>query len=108
MATPFNELRPKFSPDGSVVAYTSDETGEHEVYVRGLSGGSPQRVSRNGGDFPLWRRDWRELVFAAPDGTIMSTEVSRGESKQFSTAIPLFKVSFRSDSASGYQYDMAP
>ena len=39
---------PRFSPDGRWLAYTSDESGRLEVYVRRFPGGEDvTRVSRN-------------------------------------------------------------
>jgi len=32
--TPFNESEAAFSPDGYAIAYTSDESGRSEIYVR--------------------------------------------------------------------------
>ena len=34
LATPSTEKDPQFSPDGRWLAYASDESGRHEVYVR--------------------------------------------------------------------------
>ena len=43
------------SPDGRWLAYISDRSGRSEVYVQPFPGeGSAQRVSREGGEEPLW------------------------------------------------------
>ena len=48
--TRWNEFGPAFSPDGGWIAYTSDETGSYEVYLRRFPGGeSKKRVSNGGG-----------------------------------------------------------
>ncbi|MFN7937802.1 MAG: protein kinase [Bryobacteraceae bacterium] len=54
-----------FSADGRLVAYFSDESGRNEVYVREFPDGKARRVSRDGGNWPRWRRDGRELLFAS-------------------------------------------
>jgi Tol biopolymer transport system component len=74
-----NLASPRWSPDGRWLAYTSDETGPPEVYIRALSGsGAAVRVSIAGGEFPVWRADGRELYYRAPDGAIMAVRVRPG------------------------------
>jgi serine/threonine-protein kinase len=64
LATSASELHPDVSPDGRFLAYASDETGRHEVYVTPLPGpGSRVRVSQSGGRSPRWTRDGGELVY---------------------------------------------
>jgi Tol biopolymer transport system component len=61
-------MRGQFSPDGKWIAYTSDHTGNREVYLRPFSAENPSSgkvdmVSSNGGDQPRWRSDGKELFF---------------------------------------------
>ncbi len=46
-----------FSPDGRFLAYSSDETGQNEIWVRSLPDGSVRQVSPDGGLEPLWSKD---------------------------------------------------
>ena len=72
---PFNEAFPAFSPDGRWLAYASIESGRTEVYVRPFPGpGGRWQISNDGGRFPLWSRDRRELFFQNLDGTVMAVE----------------------------------
>src|SRR5712691_10947982 len=41
LPTPPNQAYPAFSPDGHWIAYTSNESGRNEVYVRPFPGGAP-------------------------------------------------------------------
>ena len=62
--TPFVETQPKFSPDGRWIAYSSNETGQMEIYVRPYPGpGGKRQVSTNGGNKPRWSQDGRELFY---------------------------------------------
>ena len=70
----------RFSPDGKWVAYSSDETGRFEVFVRPFANGVAARekiqLSESGGDFPVWRPDSQELYFMSEDATIHSVAMT--------------------------------
>ena len=56
----------QLSPDGRWLAYTSDESGQFEIYVRPFpSGPGRWKVSAGGARNvePQWRRDGKELFF---------------------------------------------
>jgi eukaryotic-like serine/threonine-protein kinase len=61
----YNEDHPQISPDGRWLAYASNESGQHEVYVRPYPEVNKGRwqVSTSGGNGPLWSPDGRELFF---------------------------------------------
>ena len=68
LASRFNEGGARPSHDGSLVAYSSDETGQLEVFVRPAGGGTRVQVSAIGATAPVWSRDDRELFFlSGPD-----------------------------------------
>jgi Tol biopolymer transport system component len=62
--TEFNERAARFSPNTRWIAYTSDETGTVEVYVREFQGSGGKRpISTGGGTLPCWRRDGNEIFY---------------------------------------------
>lgn len=68
-----HERMGRFSPNGRWVAYSSNETGEHQIYVvRFPDGGGKRRITSGGGVTPVWRPDGRELYFRSPDGMLMA------------------------------------
>jgi Tol biopolymer transport system component len=69
LATNDSEFDPSISPDGKWLAYSSDATGETQVYLMSLAGeGAPRiRLSPKGGANPQWRRDGREIVYRSGD-----------------------------------------
>jgi len=88
LASPSNELQGKFSPDVRWIAYTSDESGAPEVYVRRFPGGDGKwRVSTHGGTQPRWRHDGKEIFYLALDGRLMAAAVT-SESSTFETGAP--------------------
>jgi Tol biopolymer transport system component len=58
----FNESDGRWSPDGRVLAYVSDEFGQPDVFAQPWPGGGRVRVSSAGGDHPRWARD-RSLLY---------------------------------------------
>lgn len=65
VVTPGNEQWTDVSPDGRWVAYTSDRSGQSEVYVRPLHGDDQIQVSIAGGSEPMWSHDGYELFYRA-------------------------------------------
>jgi len=65
-----------FSPDGRLMAYSSDESGVSQIFVQNVDG-SPGRwqVSRDGGDLATWRADGKELYFVGPDRVLRAVPV---------------------------------
>jgi eukaryotic-like serine/threonine-protein kinase len=94
LKTPFSEQQARLSPDERWIAYVSNETGAPEVYVQSFPpSGGRWTVSTNGGVTPRWRRDGRELFYLAPDGRIMSVEVTNNTSSfEFIAAKAIFQA----------------
>ena len=109
LRTKFNERDGRFSPDGSWVAYTSDESGRFEVYVAPFPGATGKvQVSTGGGEYPIWRADGKEIFYRTQDGSIMAAGVEAANSNFRVGAVRrLFQVSLSSEGA-GYQrkYDV--
>ncbi|HEV7375023.1 MAG TPA: PDZ domain-containing protein [Pyrinomonadaceae bacterium] len=60
------EIAPAWSPDGRMVAYLSDRSGEYEIYVRQSDGTGEERRVTNDGDI------WRFPVAWSPDSTMLA------------------------------------
>jgi serine/threonine protein kinase len=94
MQTPFNETWAEISPNGKWIAYDSDETGRYEVYIRPFpSGEGKWQVSANGGWYPRWNKEGKELFYAdaAANGKLLSVGVNAvGAMPEFEVPKPLF------------------
>jgi len=72
LSSPSVEHEPMFSPDGRFIAYSSNEAGGTDVYVRPFSGsGSKWTVSSRGGFSPTWSPTTHELFYATLGGQMM-------------------------------------
>jgi Tol biopolymer transport system component len=101
LRTKFNESSGRFSPDGHWIAYTSDESGSDDIYVREFSSGSAQGpwdaggkwlISKGGGTDPRWRGDGKELFYVASDGKLTSVDISAKPMFKAGAPKPLFQL----------------
>ena len=91
IASPAEEMHGNFSPDGRLVAYTSNESGRFEVYVETIPRSDRKwPVSTNGGYEPRWRGDGREIYYLSEDRKLMAVVVGVGPS--FGIPKPLFQT----------------
>ena len=80
-----------FSPDGHLLAYTSNESGRFEVYVETVPRSDRKwPVSTNGGYEPRWRADGGEIYYLSEDRNLMAVPVNAGSS--FGIPKPLFQT----------------
>jgi len=61
-----NGADPRFSPDGSLIAYAGTRT--HGVFVIGADGRDARRITTGNDSYPTWSPDGRYLAFARSNG----------------------------------------
>jgi Tol biopolymer transport system component len=110
IATSASEVTPALSPNGRWLAYSSNESGRGEIYVRGYPEIESLRrlVSADGGRLPLWSADGRTLYYVDNDGpSLMAAAVVSEE--PFATRTPerLFSLE-EFNLGLGKVYDVAP
>jgi len=89
----FQEMIGEFSPDGGWVAYQTNESGQHEVYVQSFPDPTTRtQISTAGGSQPRWRRDGKELFFVALDGRLMAAPLTLNANHllEAGAPVPLF------------------
>ncbi|WNC67940.1 winged helix-turn-helix domain-containing protein [Thalassotalea nanhaiensis] len=76
LKTEFNETEPELSPDGNWLSYTSDRSGETEIYVRPFPNtkDSVWQVSIDGGRNPRWNPNGQEIFYWGPEN-LMAVDI---------------------------------
>ncbi|MEQ1758410.1 MAG: protein kinase [Vicinamibacterales bacterium] len=94
LASAFDEGQGIFSPNGRFVAYTSNESGAYEVFVRPYPDASSGRwqISTGGGRMPRWRRDGKELYFLDGDSRLNAVSVVTDSEFRVGTTTSLFSA----------------
>jgi Tol biopolymer transport system component len=82
---PSTEDAPRFSPDGGLLAYLSDESGRNEIYVVPYpSMDGKWQISTGGADSPaIWNPEGKELFFTE-EGRLMKVDVMTAPHLTFS------------------------
>jgi len=113
LKTEFNESNGTLSPvldsqGHQWMAYTSNETGRDEIYLRPFLPGSPAgpagskvRVSTGGGFHPQWRKDSRELFYVTAD-KMWAVDVKLGGTPEIGTPQVLFAHSWSNSSYAAF------
>jgi serine/threonine-protein kinase len=99
LQTASDERHAQLSADGKWIAYSSNSTGRSEIYIRPFpQGPGLVQLSVNGGVFPRWRHDQKQLYFMSlvSVGAMMAVDLSvRGaEIRKDADAHGLFQTGF--------------
>jgi hypothetical protein len=86
----------RFSPDGRLIAYMSDELGTFEAFVSAWDGrgpvGQPVPVSSGGGGALLWSRDGSRVYFLNPLNKLMTSVIQRQPRLQASEPVEVWDL----------------
>ena len=89
----FVESSGSLSPDGRWLAYTSNESGNWDIYVQPFPALDRKwRISPDGGSSPRWRRDGKELFYVGADQKLMAVSVTAESSFTAGTPSALFQL----------------
>src|SRR5262245_964035 len=92
------ESEPSWSPDGRMIAYSSDRSGNFDIWVRPVGEGNPVRVTTS--EAHDWQPDW------APEGNYLVFRSERDGGGLFVT--PVFGGKERKVSSFGYHPRWSP
>src|SRR5262249_890055 len=101
LQTNADETNARFSPDGRWIVFQSNETGRYEVYVEAFPGPLVKSapISTNGGLYPQWRADGKEIFYIGLDNRLMGVPVTLHPNGQVDSGVPvsLFQLRPRSE-----------
>jgi Tol biopolymer transport system component len=104
----FSEQYPDFSPDGRWMVYSSNESGEYEIYVRAVDHGErATQISTGGGIEPAWSRDGTEIYYRMGRDFFAVPVRLRGDDVHPDRPVKLFDGDYGSSWAVR-SYDVAP
>ena len=110
VASNFTELGPTISPNGRWMAYSSNETGQREVFVVPFPNTKEARwpVSVGGGAEAVWSRDGRELFYRNRRGYMVAVRVETASAFSAGETTTLFADTAFRRADVRRQYDVAP
>lgn len=64
---PASDVEPRFSPDGTRIAFASNRAGNWDIWIMSVNGGMPVRVTQSSADeiHPSWSPDGTKLVYCS-------------------------------------------
>jgi Tol biopolymer transport system component len=116
VATRFVEQFPALTRDDQWLAFTSNQSGREEVYLRRLDGAGDQiQVSTGGGSEAVWSVDGRELVYRSPtnaegraEPTMMAATITTAPRLAVTSRRPLFSAAEITSANPHANYDVTP
>jgi Tol biopolymer transport system component len=96
------------SPDGRWLAYSSDTTGQPEVYVQPFPGAGGKWQLSEGGEGPRWAADGKSIFDASIDGALMQVPVELGATFSHGKPRLLFETRYPTNSDTFTNYDVTP
>ena len=110
LTTGAREMSPRVSPDGRWLAYSSNESGTPEVYVRPFpeTASAKWQVSTAGGVEPAWSSTGRELLYITAKADMVSAEIPVGANFSVGKQRTLFSMAQFAQGGPVPSYSLSP
>ena len=84
----------RLSPNGRWLAYSTNESGAYQIVVQPFPepAGGKWQVSGNGGTFPVWRPDGREIYYLTPSAELVAVSVNADSTFAVGKSTTLFRA----------------
>ncbi len=82
-SSPWREVQEKYSPDGKTLAYVSDASGDQEIWVYDVAGGTSKRLTKYPSEKSgiTWASNSQKLAFTA-DNRIFEVDLAGGPARE--------------------------
>ena len=108
LTTKFDESLGSLSPDGKWIAYTSNESGTSQIYVKPFpTGFGKWQISTEWGREPRWSLDGKTLYYTTKHG-LTAVGISGTESLIIGRSKEIFRDLLIYSAESGINFDIAP
>ena len=104
----WNETTGTISPDGTWLAYVSDESGIPEVYIRTFpEAEAQQRISSGGGSQPVWAPDGSAIYYR--DGIrVIRASIANGGAPSVVSREMMFEAQWLTNAIGRHDWDIHP
>lgn len=94
---------PRWSPDGSKVAFVTNRNGKNQIFVMDANGGEAQQAAsfKNGASGPVWSPDGAKIacsVSLKPDEDLLEKEEEKKDEKKLEPFVAV-EMKYKSDAA---------
>ena len=107
--SPADEAGPQLSPNGRWLAYSSNQSGQTEIYVRPFPDVEEVwQISSGGGAEPIWAGHGRELFYRNGDQMMVVAVDTEGRDFAWQAPQELFRGRFEPEWIKRANYDVTP
>lgn len=98
---PKSDSSPRWSPDGSKIAFVSDRSGTRQIWTMSVRGGEAQQLTflKNGTSAPVWSPDGKWIAFtsACKPGEAVALEKDKKDEEKKDEVLVVNRLQYKSD-----------
>ncbi|WAA13032.1 alpha/beta hydrolase family protein [Fervidibacillus halotolerans] len=94
-------ISPRWSPDGTRLAFVSNRSGKNQIYIMDISGGEAEKITdvENGASNPVWSPDGSKIAFTVPlkPGEGLKTKEKQEDEEEKPVPFEVDRLKYKSD-----------
>ncbi|MBA4535706.1 S9 family peptidase [Bacillus aquiflavi] len=92
---------PRWSPDGSKLAFVSNRSGKNQIYVMSMNGGEAKQLTncKNGASNPVWSPNSEKIAFSVllEENECVDNKVEKNNEKEKLVPLVIDKMKYKTD-----------